>query len=97
MWKSPRTLVGGEALKKALKAEALKEARAKRGSAGGGEGGGAGLLGVSGRGSGRRRSGAIEEARAAEEEEDIGDKVDVDIPYSTFDRNRRVVERHSQK
>lgn len=96
MWKSPRTLVGGEALKKVLKAEADREARAKRGSAGGGEGGGAAVLGMSGRGSGRLGSGAVEEAASAEEE-DIGDKVEVDIPFSTFDRNKRVVERHSHK
>lgn len=101
MWKSPRTLVGGEALKKALKAQAAKEARAKRGSASGGEGGGAGVLGASGRGSDRIGSGALRlgsgALEEAAEEEDVGDEVSVDIPYATFDRNKRVVERHSEK
>lgn len=90
-WKSPRTLVGGEALKKALKAEAEKEARAKRGLSGGSRG-------TSVRGASRFGSGGWDGAAAeAAEAVDIGEEVSVDIPSTTFDRNKRVVERHSQK
>lgn len=88
-WKSPRTLVGGESLKKALKAEEEREARAKRGSRG--------ALGVSVRGASRFGSGGLEAAAGAEEEADVGDELSVAISATTFDRTKRVVERHSQK
>lgn len=85
--------MGGEALKKALKAQAEREARAKRGPAGGG-----GALGKSVRGASRFGSGAWDGAAAeAAEAADVGGEVSVAIPPATFDRTKRVVERHSQK
>lgn len=93
LWKSPRTLVGGEALKKVLQAEAEK-GKTKRGSRGGG---GVGSRGASMRGADRFGSGPLEGAAEGAWLADIGDEVSVGISSTTFDRNKKVVERHSQK
>lgn len=50
------------------------------------------------RGASRFGSGGWDGAAAeAAEAVDVGDEVSVDIPPTTFDRTKRVVERHSQK
>lgn len=50
------------------------------------------------RGASRFGSGGWDGAAAeAGEAVDVGDEVSVDIPPTTFDRTKRVVERHSQK
>lgn len=95
IWKSPRALVGGEALKKVLQVEAEKGG-AKRGSHGGG-GGGGGRRGTPMRGADRFGSGPLEGAAEGAWLADIGDEVPVAISSTTFDRNKKVVERHSQK
>lgn len=89
LWKSPRTLVGGEALKRALQADADRQAGGKRGSA-------AVALGSSSRSADRYGSGGWDGAAAEAAAVDVGDEVSVEISSNTFDRNKRVVERHSQ-
>lgn len=85
-------MVGGEALKMVLQAEAEK-GRAKRGSRGGRVGSRGGSMGDADRFGSSPLEVPTEGARLV----DIGEEVSVEISSTTFDRNKKVVERHSQK
>lgn len=88
LWRSPRKLVGGEALKKVLEAE--KDAARRRSGLRGGNGGvGGGGGGGAGTGEG--------EWEGAVETVDIGEEVTVPISPTTFDRRAKVVDRHSHR
>lgn len=82
LWRSPRAMVGGEALKAALEADA-DSARAKVGPGGAAEGGW--WPGFGGGQEGEDRA------------EDVGEEVSVPLTPTTFDRKAKVVERHSHR
>lgn len=77
-WRSPRTLVGGDALTRALEEESKRNSARRRLG-----------LGQTVAGGGRDDE--------EEGEKDAGEEVSVDITPKMFDRNKKVVQRHSAR